>query len=364
MQRPATLESVKAPVVGWLCNYTPVEILYGLGLQPYRVLGDYQRPQRVDAVLHSQTCPYARNCLDVAMRGGYAFLAGAVINGSCMIMNAVHEYWKQFGGMSYVHFLEVPHLESEAAAAFYAENLHAWIDSLCAHFGVTYSAEALRAAIVRQDRIRDLLGELSALRARPRAPLACSELQELVNRGFASPQEPYLVELEAALAQVRARPPASGPTRRRLLVTGAHEFNPEVTGILEELSFQIVYDDLCTGARWYDDKRCRLEGEDDPVMALARTYLTQARCARMADQSGRHQRLLGLARSLEVDAVVCYLNKYCCTFAYDFADLRRELDAASIPHLLLEGDYTSGSSEQVRTRLEAFSELLDMRRPS
>ncbi|MCC6555761.1 MAG: 2-hydroxyacyl-CoA dehydratase [Polyangiaceae bacterium] len=345
------------PAIGWLCNYTPVEILTGLGLQPYRVLGDYQKPSRVDAFLHSNVCPYIRSCFDVALRGGYASLGGVIFNNSCMAMGNLSEYWEQYGKTPFVHLLEVPRNADAPAEEFYLTGLRALVDALCARFGSTYSEERMRAAIEAQNRVRAALRELSALRVTHPEALPSSRLLEAVEEGFYIPVDQHLATLEALRDEIR-REPAGGFGGRRILITGAHQLFPGVERLMEESGLHVVHDDLCTGARYYE-KDIPLDG--DPLRALARAYLRQPSCARMSDQADRHDRLLSIIRELDAEGVICCLNRFCCTFTYDFATLRRRLDAASIPNLLVEGDYTSGNQEQLRTRFQAFAELLEIR---
>jgi len=346
------------PVIGWLCNYTPVEIIYAFNLQPYRLLGNFQKVTKASTYLHSMVCPYVRNCLDVALQGGYDFLDGIIINNSCMIMNSMYYLWRSYIKTPFVHFLDVPRMASSLGENFYKKNLQKTIDALSDHFGIPYVQADLLRAISLQNEIKGLLKEISSLRSEESYRVSTLELQKLVEKGFSCPQENYRDMLKSALEDMKQREPVNS-NGKRILVTGAHYSNPEITPFLEDLGFQIVYDDLCVGTRYYEDKFCAVDS--DPVRALAHSYLNQPKCARMADLQGRHARLLDIVKSLKIEGALFYLNRYCCTFTYDFSILKRKLDALSIPNLLIEGDYTSNNSEQVRIRLQAFAELLEAR---
>ena len=61
-------------VVGYLCCYTPVELLTASGLVPYRVQGGVGRPLRhADQYLEAIVCPYVRSCFDLALGGRKRF---------------------------------------------------------------------------------------------------------------------------------------------------------------------------------------------------------------------------------------------------------------------------------------------------
>ncbi len=50
-------------VVGWLCTYTPEEVIHAAGLLPVRLRGDTRKASLGDAYLQSNMCPYARSCI-------------------------------------------------------------------------------------------------------------------------------------------------------------------------------------------------------------------------------------------------------------------------------------------------------------
>jgi len=59
-----------------------------------------------------------------------------------------------------------------------------------------------------------------------------------------------------------------------------------------------------------------------------------------------------------VDGVIFYTLKFCDPFLYDVPVLKSELSVRGIPGLVLEGDYTPGTMGRVKTRIQAFVEML------
>jgi benzoyl-CoA reductase/2-hydroxyglutaryl-CoA dehydratase subunit BcrC/BadD/HgdB len=60
----------------------------------------------------------------------------------------------------------------------------------------------------------------------------------------------------------------------------------------------------------------------------------------------------------DVHGVICYTLKFCDTFLYDIPLLKKRLDAQNIPSLFLDSDYTPGTMGRLKTRIEAFLEML------
>jgi len=50
--------------------------------------------------------------------------------------------------------------------------------------------------------------------------------------------------------------------------------------------------------------------------------------------------------------------KFCEPENYDYNDMREGLNSAGIPNLRLETEFTNPSLGQIRTRLEAFIEMI------
>jgi benzoyl-CoA reductase/2-hydroxyglutaryl-CoA dehydratase subunit BcrC/BadD/HgdB len=67
---------------------------------------------------------------------------------------------------------------------------------------------------------------------------------------------------------------------------------------------------------------------------------------------------MDLVADFKVHGVICYTLKFCDTFLYDVPLLKKRLDAENIPSLFLDSDYTPGTMGRLKTRIEAFLELL------
>ena len=54
------------------------------------------------------------------------------------------------------------------------------------------------------------------------------------------------------------------------------------------------------------------------------------------------------------------LLQFCDIHEYDFIDLKNYLKESGLPNLILDDDYTAGSIQRVKTRIEASIETLRM----
>ena len=95
------------------------------------------------------------------------------------------------------------------------------------------------------------------------------------------------------------------------------------------------------------------EGSEDALFtAYAAALLGQIPCARMERTGGRRQ----ILADPHLSGVVYHTLRFCDYYAQEGA---RWHEAAHVPTLLIESDYTKSGSEQLRTRVEAFAEELE-----
>ena len=71
-------------IMGYLCAFTPVEIITAAGFIPFRIKGDVNEPiTKADAEMETIVCPLVRSCFHVSLKGKYEFLDGIVIPHAC-----------------------------------------------------------------------------------------------------------------------------------------------------------------------------------------------------------------------------------------------------------------------------------------
>ncbi len=73
----------------------------------------------------------------------------------------------------------------------------------------------------------------------------------------------------------------------------------------------------------------------------------------------RFERVLEMVEEFKVDAVVSEIVRYCVPYAHDQPFLREILKEKGVPVLELDVEYGMGGIGQVRTRVEAFLEMLE-----
>ena len=126
----------------------------------------------------------------------------------------------------------------------------------------------------------------------------------------------------------------------------------------------MVADDLCPGAREF---LASVDVTADPVAGLAERYLRKIKCGRTyREMKGNYEEYLEerfghMGRMIDdfgVDGVVLYIYKYCDPYGFEVPQIKSYIEAKGTPVLYLEDEYSMSTIGRLRTRIQAFLELL------
>ncbi len=346
-------------IVGYFCCYTPVELITAATLIPYRLTGAMGKPiVHADGFLETVMCPFVRSVLEMKINGEYDFIDGLVMGNTCDTINfsytVFNDYWKP----AFTHFLDIPHKATESAQLYYRSEFDRFRRALCEYAGVTPSDEALRRAISLHNRNRALQRELYNLRKEDTLPVSASEVLDIIICNLGIPVEEGNRLLENTMARIEAgeaRHPSPGI---RLLLWGSQLDGTKILDLVEDCGANVVVDDLCIGSRNF---RCDVEITSDPMEGLTRFYSNIQVCARTFRDNvdERFSHIKDLAISFRVDGAILYILRYCDINGFDMPFLKEYLRNIEVPVLVIEDDYTGGALAQVKTRVQAFVEMLE-----
>jgi len=84
------------PVVGYTCSYAPPEIFHAAGILPVRLRGiETDGTDIADAYFGPFICSFPKCILQLAGKGMFDFLDGAVITPGCDSMRRIDECWRK-----------------------------------------------------------------------------------------------------------------------------------------------------------------------------------------------------------------------------------------------------------------------------
>lgn len=345
-------------IIGYLCYFAPPEILEAVGLIPFRIRGDLCEPvTHADQYIEPYGCPFVRNTFDLALKGRYDFLDGLVMAHACDSVQRMYGIWTSYRPLAFTHLLNVPHTVTPWSERFFYRELQFFAERVARFAGVPMEADRLRATVALYNRTRDLIRDLYELRKTEPPALSGTELLQVLVAGTGVPAAEFHALLTEVKAEVVGRGPRPSGRRARLLFYGCINDDVTLVRLIEECGADVVMDDTCIGARGLLG---RVTDDGDLWAGLVRYYFTNFHCPRTfrGVDRARFDYLLRAARAFRVDGVVLYVLAFCDPHRFDVVDLRQSLEQAGLPSLLLEDDYTLANLESLRTRVQAFVEML------
>jgi len=373
-ERTLRVKELKAggrKVIGYLDIYPVLEMLTALDLVPYRILGDMSEPiTKADTCLPTAVCPFLRSVMDLGLKGKYDFLDGVVMAHGCEVAEKTAHIWRIYLNPPYAHFIDTPHTTHAAAQKQHKELLKDFRKTLESFTGKELSVVKLREAVEAHNEQRTLVRELYELR-KPDPPLISGTETLQVMVALASlPVTEGSELLRQVIDEVKQR--QDGPEKKpaRLLVLGSIIDNTAIIDLIESIGANVVMDDTSLGSRAYF---ALVELTEDPLDGLAYRYLVALKSPRtfretilsetnrkdyMTDLENRFGYLKDYASEWKVNGVVLEALRYCDIHGYEVPGLKDYLDSIGLPSIYLEHDYSQSALAPLRTRVQAFLEVI------
>ena len=343
------------------CNYTPEELIVAANLIPVRLFGSRtETPTLVDTYVQSHFCPFARSCLDLALKGQYTNFMGFVISHGCDTTNQFYDIWKKYVNLGYLYYLHVPlNTEGETAKKFFVKELAHFKSSLEELIGKEITQDDLRKSIELCNKTREWLRKISELRKKNPPLVTGAELHELVRLSQSTAKEEINEVLRQKFNELSNRTP-TGNLNPRILLSGSIIDDSALIQFFEGLGVRVVADDLCVGTRYFWTS---IDLTRDPLYDIATRYLAKPILSAKVPRAKRLEYINTLINRYQVEGVILHQLKFCDSYHIDNVTVHEALKEAEIPVLVLETSYTMSGMGQLRTRVEAFIELLQKTEP-
>ena len=262
------------------------------------------------------------------------------------------------------YVMQLPHSRDAAALAFWKGQIIAFKEKLEAFYGITITEDAVREAIRKKNRERQIMRAYLELGKLNPAPMSGYEMGTRIDAGaFSFDLDLRCDEIEKrsreVIADWEANKKGTTSDRPRILVTGCPNagVREKIIRVVEEMGADIVAFDTCSGLR--DKIEPVDESNPDVYEALAIKYLN-INCSVMSPNESRHNFIRDMIDEYAVDGVIEIVLQSCHTYDVEAHFIKRVVtQEKGIPYLNIETDYSQSDKGQINTRLAAFLETLE-----
>ncbi|TRO50644.1 2-hydroxyacyl-CoA dehydratase [Candidatus Bathyarchaeota archaeon] len=362
-------------VIGYTCMFAPVELILAADAIPVRVgSGWYDAAKLGDRIMPVEVCPVIRSTIGAKMINLSPFieLSDAIINpltcdGKTKLCEILSDY-KNMWRMTPPRVKDDPH-----ALTLWKEELLIIKRKIETLTGTKITRKKLREAIEVMQKATKAFRRLQEIRKGP--PVIMGRDAMLVNqtslwddiKRWTEKVEELCDELEK---RVEKKEYACYPETPRVLVTGTPMLWPDswkVPNLIEESNPQgiLAVDELCTSDRiLFDPVGVDEWTMNDMLDAISERYLMACTCPCFTSEHGNEDRvnwIMDRIKEYRIDGVIYYVVRGCILYAMEYARIKRVLDRMNIPVYYLDTEYTREDVGQMKTRVEAFLEMLEAR---
>ncbi|MDF2570980.1 MAG: fldC [Sporomusa sp.] len=351
-------------VVGFYCVYAPQELVLAAGALGFSLCATKEEgiPDG-EKTLPRNFCPLIKSSYGLAVtdKCPYFLYADLIIGETtCDGKKKMFELMKTFKP---VHVMKLPQSYlDESDKAYWLNEVRILKDLLEAELKTQITDEKLREAIKVLNEERRLMQQLAEYMKNDPVPMTGQDFLKLLwGRNFVTDRAEFAEQIKAVISDIEdsvAKGEAAKPKgSKRILVTGVPTGvgAEKVLKIIEDCGAAVVYIENCSGMKQYVTL---VDETKSPLEAIAEKYLATP-CSCMSPNPTRMEQLVQLVKDYRVDGVVDITWQGCHTYNVESRVVKEFLKQnGDTPFLQVETDYSQGDVEQIKTRVQAFLEMM------
>jgi len=362
-------------VIGYMCLFAPTELITAADAIPVRVnSGWYDTSKLGDRVVPVEVCPVIRSTIGAKMIELSPFLEQSDALISVLTCDGMTKLSEILSDQKTVWGMNIPRVkDSTQSLRFWNDEIKHMKTQIEKFTGNKIDRKKLKEAIEVSHRATKAFRRLQELRKGN--PVIMGRDAMLVNQTYMWDDITRWTEKTEALCdeleeKVRRKEWACSLDAPRVMVTGTPMIWPDnwkLPTLVEEGTPQgvLVADELCSSERLlYDPVGVDEWTMDDMLKAIGERYLMASTCPCFTSKDGNEDRInwmLNKVKDWNVQGVIYYVVRGCMSYAMEYTRVKKVLDGINMPVYYLDTEYTREDVGQLKTRVEAFLEMLTAR---
>ncbi|CAF29902.1 double-cubane-cluster-containing anaerobic reductase [Methanococcus maripaludis] len=343
-------------VFGLFCTFVPTELILAANAVPVGLCGGKEGTiPSAEEILPRNICPLIKSSFGFKKDKACPYIeASDVIIGETTC-DGKKKMFEHLAEMTRLHIMQLPHFRDDRSAKLWLAEVEELKKLIEEETGNKITEEKLKEAIDKVNNVRKLFYKIYELRANNPSPINGKDSLKLFQLSYLLDINTIESVLEDLVEELEERvKKGEGYSGKRILIAGCPMVagNTKIPELIEDTGAVVVGEESCTGTRQYENY---VEGYT--IEKLADRYF-KIPCACKFSNEERIERIKELVKEQNADGVVYYTLQYCHTFNVEGALIEKELKKAGIPIIRVETDYSESDKEQLKTRIEAFVEMI------
>lgn len=357
--------------IGCVCSQIPEVLLNLKGCFSVRL-----RAPRTGSIemgtyyMTSLLCECCRALLERALEGGYEYLDCIIAPDACAQMNRCVENIEKLKLCGkekfFVTYSDVPMKNDETALKHYVRQMKKKVlEPLNNIYNIDISDNALKESVNRHNEICDLITRIGEYRKEKNPRVTGYEFAIFCLATYCCPKDKLIDMLKETLEEIKNRQPdMENKYRARVVMVGSEIDDAGLIKLAEECGALVVADRFCFGSFPGREKIILHKGED-VLTEICKHYMTTSQCPRYMNTEKIKERqdyVINLVKEFNGDGIIYQQMKFCDYWGYERALTSHVMrEENGYPVLSIDHPYVVGNSGQIRTRIQAFIESIEMK---
>ena len=352
-------------VIGTFCVYVPEELILAVGGTCVGLCAGAEIGiDEAEKVLPRNTCALIKSFMGFKLAGLCPYIQASDLVVGETTCDGKKKAYEILDDYKEIYVMEIPQMKAERDRTLWRGEVIRFKEKVEEITGRKITAEGLRQGIKIVNEKRKALQRLSQIRRTIPSPI--SGLDALLVNQIAFYDDPirFTKNINALCDELEDRVEKGvGVTKNgipRILISGSPMALPnwKIPFVVETSGAIVVAEESCVGERSTRD----LVDEtgrtlDDMIGAITDRYM-KIDCACFTPNEERMDHVIELAKDFKVNGVIHYSIQFCTPYSVEAYKVEKALQQIGIPILKIESDYGMEDIGQLKTRIEAFLEMV------
>lgn len=354
------------PVVSSFCVFVPDELVLAAGGSSIGLCAGSDYPiSAAEKVLPRDLCPLIKASVGFKLERicPYFEVSDFVVGETTC--DGKKKAWEVLDEEIPTYVMELPQRKDEASRRLWRSEVERFKERVEEEADQKITAEDLSDAIELNNRKRAVLKRLYETRKADPVPLSGKDALLISQLAFFDDIERFVEQTSKLCDELETRiEKGVGVVETgtpRILIAGTPMPLPywKLHNIIEESGGIVVCEETCTGTRYFEEE----VAEDGDTMEEHLDNLSERamgiNCACFTPNEERVDDILRLAEEYDVDGVVYSNLEFCQIYDMEYRKVANALGERNIPVTQIESHFGDSDTEQLKTRLQAFIEMIE-----
>ncbi|MCT4605001.1 MAG: double-cubane-cluster-containing anaerobic reductase [Marinisporobacter sp.] len=353
-------------VFGSFCVFVPDEVVLAGDAVVVGLCGgsDFWVPDG-EKVLPRNMCPLIKASVGAKVGGTCPYFQSVDMLVGETTCDGKKKAWEILEEYTPMHVMDLPQMKREKDKLHWMDEIKIFKEQVEGLTGNTITKEKLEEGIKLINQKRKVLQRLYNTRKAENLPISGKDALLITQIAFYDDPNRFIEKTTELCEELEARIEREERVfkegTKRILVTGTPMAIPnwKMHHLIETSGGAVVCEETCTGTRYFenlvDENKNTIE---EQMRALADRYLG-INCACFTPNEGRIDDIIRLYKEYKAEGVIYYSLPFCHTYALEYKKVKEALEKEGIPVMMIESDYSLQDAGQIKTRLEAFFEMLE-----